>query len=175
MIRRRYPESLSFVFRMRSVTKRWGLYFFSFHETTACHLHFPLPTTFNHSLVISASCCLPADPFRSSILSLTSPPVILHLCSRCSSGYACPRGMRMLPLGSSCDWGERSVRGGVTGSTVHLSPHPYPPHCSGQTGRPLHDRGCVMQSHALAMNFLPLLLYSHMLFCVSHVISMPRD
>lgn len=152
--------------------------FFSFHKTTACHLHFPLPTTFNHSLVISASCCLLADSFRRnslsfsviwiktrSILSLASLPIILHLCSRCSSGYVCPTGMRVPPLGSSCDWGECSVRGGVTGSTVHLSPHPYPPHCSGPTGRPLHDGGCVMQSHVLAMNFLPVLLFSHTHTC----------
>lgn len=151
--------------------------FFSFHKTTACHLHFPLPIP---PSIIALSFQLPVVhlPIHSgviiqcviwiktrSILSLASLPVILHLCSRCSSGYVCPTGMRVPPLGSSCDWGECSVRGGVTGSTVHLSPHPYPPHCSGPTGRPLHDGGCVMQSHLLAMNFLPLLLFSHTLTC----------
>lgn len=81
------------------MTMRWGLwgFFFSFHKTTACHLHFPLPTAFNHSLVISASCCPLADPFRShysvcdlnkntlySVLSLSScyPPSLLQVFQR---------------------------------------------------------------------------------------------
>ncbi|KAF1382671.1 hypothetical protein PFLUV_G00146190 [Perca fluviatilis] len=59
----------------------------------------------------------------------------------CSSGYVCLTGIRVPPLGSFCEGGMCSVRGGVPGSTVHLSPHPCLPHCSGPTGRPLHDRG----------------------------------
>lgn len=90
--------------------------------------------------------------------TLTSFPnlVFFLLCPRCSSGYVCPTGMRVPPLESFCDGGDCSVRGGVTGSAAHLSPHPCPPHCSGPTGRPLHDGGFLIKSHTLAMKFLPL-------------------
>lgn len=72
-------------------------------------------------------------------------------CSRCSSACVCPAGTRVSPLGSFCDGGERSVRGGVTGGTVH--PTPRPPRCSGPIGRPLHDRGCELHSYASALLF----------------------
>lgn len=90
--------------------------------------------------------------------TLTSFPnlVFFLLCPRCSSGCVCPTGMRVPLLESFCDGGDCSVRGGVTGSAAHLSPHPCPPHCSGPTGRPLHDGGFLTKSHTLAMKFLPL-------------------
>lgn len=70
--------------------------------------------------------------------------------------------MRASPSESSCGGGGRSVRGGATGSTARPSPHPCPPRCSGPTGRPLHDPGCVMQSRVSAMNlFAPLFLQPH--------------
>lgn len=151
--------------------------FFPFHKSPACHSHSPLPFT-STSLVISASCRLRVDPFRRRSLFRVwfecKRALLLPLCSRCSSGYVCPTGMRVSPLGSSCDGGERSVRGGVTGSTVHLSPHPCPPHCSGPTGRPLRDGGCVMQSHVSAISFSPSTLTHAFFFHVNQVSSVPR-
>lgn len=119
-----------------------------------------------HGLLISAYCRVLGFPFRKKnhyeLFHLnigqifwggggyiSSYLIILRLCPRCSSGYVCPTGMRMLLSGSYCDWGERSVRGGGTGSTVHLSRHPYPPHCSGPTGRPLHDGRLARYAMAL--------------------------
>ena len=130
--------------------------FFYLHKKHC--LSFTLPSS--HSLVISASTLIiylsiHSGEFRVWIeCKLFSPRLS---CFRYSSAYVCPTGMRALPLGSFCDGGERSVGGGATGSTAHLRPKPCPPRCSGPTGRPLHDRGCVMQSHVLAMKFLPTL------------------
>lgn len=109
-------------------------------------LSFTLPS--NHGLVISAFCHLLVHPLRRKSLFMCDLSYItlsssLLLGSRCSSGYVCPTGMRVPPLGIFCDGDEFSVRGGVTGSTAHLRPPPSPPRCSGPTGRPLHDRGYI--------------------------------
>lgn len=100
--------------------------------------------------------CLSSHPSAPIMACQLDFLVFFLLCPRCSSGYVCPTGMRAPPLESFCDGGDCSVRGGVTGSAAHLSPHPCPPHCSGPTGRPLHDGGFLIKSHTLAMKFLPL-------------------
>lgn len=95
--------------------------------------------------------------------SIPSLPSSIFPVFRCVSSYVCPMGMRAPPLESFCAGGERSVRGRATGSTGHLSPHPCPPHCSGPTGRPLHDRGGVISSHLLGHEVPPSLsLHSHL-------------
>lgn len=126
--------------------------------------------------ITACSCLLPVTHLQASsqlcFLFFSSHIFRPFSCSRCSSGYVWKMGMRTPPLGSFYDGGECSVRGGVPGSTAHPRPHPFPPPCSGPTGKLLHDGRCEFLSlfpSATQAHFLFL-----MFFYVDSVFSMLR-